>query len=154
MVPLKVTATPESFFELVSKRPRWGRRRQQEQQEPEDLQVYRDFYKKYLDVMGHACGGRRKRVADAALYRTHEIVTHMLAGRPDIVQGLLDRNMYLVIIGKDQGYCDLPENRNVPNKDYMNERVRGTGGHPTSFGEENLLSLPIDRYDDESIWCA
>jgi hypothetical protein len=29
--------------------------------------------------------------------------------------------------------------------------VRGTGGRPTSFGEENLLSLPIDRYDDESI---
>lgn len=34
---------------------------------------------------------------------------------------------------------------------YLNERVRGTGGHPTSFGEENLLSLPLDRYDDESI---
>jgi hypothetical protein len=29
--------------------------------------------------------------------------------------------------------------------------VRGTGGRPTSFGEENLLSLPLDRYDDESI---
>lgn len=29
--------------------------------------------------------------------------------------------------------------------------MRGTGGRPTSFGEENLLSLPIDRYDDESI---
>ena len=34
---------------------------------------------------------------------------------------------------------------------YQNERVRGTGGRPTSFGEENLLSLPVDRYDDESI---
>jgi hypothetical protein len=29
--------------------------------------------------------------------------------------------------------------------------VRGTGGKPTSFGEENVLCLPIDRYDDESI---
>ena len=29
--------------------------------------------------------------------------------------------------------------------------MRGTGGKPTSFGEENVLSLPLDRYDDESI---
>jgi hypothetical protein len=29
--------------------------------------------------------------------------------------------------------------------------VRGTGGKPTSFGEENLLNLLLDRYDDESI---
>ena len=45
----------------------------------------------------------------------------------------------------------MPEYRDRPNKDYLNERVRGTGGNPTSFGEENLLSLPLDRYDDESI---
>ena len=35
-----------------------------------------------------------------------------------------------------------------PNPTFQNERVRGTGGKPTSFGEENLLSLPLDRYDD------
>src|SRR5262249_47495821 len=35
---------------------------------------------------------------------------------------------------------------------YQNERVRGTGGlDVTSFGEENLLNLAGDRYDDESI---
>ena len=59
--------------------------------------------------------------------------------------------MYLIIIGKDQVYTDMPEYRNHPDPAYQNERVRGTGGRPTSFGEENLLSLPIDRYDDESI---
>ena len=75
----------------------------------------------------------------------------MLAGRPDILKAMLERGMYLVIIGKDQVYTDIPENRNARNPDYLNERVRGTGGLPTSFGEENLLSLPIDRYDDESI---
>jgi hypothetical protein len=75
----------------------------------------------------------------------------MLAGRPDVLEAMVDRGMYLVIIGKNQVYTDLPENRNARNPDYLNERVRGTGGLPTSFGEENLLSLPIDRYDDESI---
>ena len=59
--------------------------------------------------------------------------------------------MYLIIIGKDQVYTDMPEYRNHPDPVYQNERVRGTGGKPTSFGEENLLSLPLDRYDDESI---
>src|SRR5438046_8983101 len=59
--------------------------------------------------------------------------------------------MYLINIGKDQVYTDMPEYRNHPNPGYQNERVRGTGGKPTSFGEENLLSLPLDRYDDESI---
>ena len=90
-------------------------------------------------------------VADEALVRTCEIVSHMLAGRPDVVQQMIKDKMYLIIIGKDQLYADMPEYRNVPDKAYWNERVRGTGGRPTSFGEENLLSLPLDRYDDESI---
>ncbi len=59
--------------------------------------------------------------------------------------------MYLIVIGKDQVYTDMPEYRHHPNPAYQNERVRGTGGRPTSFGEENVLSLPLDRYDDESI---
>ena len=92
-----------------------------------------------------------KEVADDALHKTRSIVTHMLAGRPDIVQSMIDSEMYLIIIGKDQVYTDMPENRNAPNPEYLNERVRGTGGRPTSFGEENILGWPIDRYDDESI---
>ncbi len=46
---------------------------------------------------------------------------------------------------------DLPEYQNHPNPAFQNERVRGTGGRPLSFGEENVLSLPLDRYDDKSI---
>ncbi len=90
-------------------------------------------------------------VADLALQRTYEIVTHMLAGRPDIVEALVKNRMYLIVMGKDQVYTDMPEYRNHPNPTFQNERVRGTGGRPTSFGEENVLSLPLDRYDDESI---
>jgi hypothetical protein len=133
--PSPVTAPPESFFEKVRER---------------DRDAARTFYKKYMDVQGMPVVAAAE-VADLALQRTYEIVTHLLAGRPDILQALVERDMYLVIIGRDQVYTDLPENRNARNPDYLNERVRGTGGHPTSFGEENLLSLPIDRYDDESI---
>ena len=131
----QVTAPPESFFENV--------------REP-DRQAARQFYKKYMDVKGMPVVASAE-VANLALQRTYEIVTHMLAGRPDVLEAMVERGMYLVIIGKNQVYTDLPENRNARNPDYLNERVRGTGGFPTSFGEENLLSLPIDRYDDESI---
>jgi hypothetical protein len=133
--PLVVTAPPESFFEKVRER---------------DRDAARAFYRKYLDVDGVPVVAAAE-VSDVALQRTHEIVSHLLAGRPDILQAMVERGMYLTIIGKDQVYTDLPENRNARNPEYLNERVRGTGGFPTSFGEENLLSLAIDRYDDESI---
>src|SRR5580765_1235082 len=130
-----VTAPPESFFELVNER---------------DRDVARQFYKKYIDVKGMPVVAAGE-VADLALQRTYSIVTHLLAGRPDIVEAMVKSRMYLIIIGKDQVYTDMPEYRNHPNPAYQNERVRGTGGKPTSFGEENLLNLPLDRYDDESI---
>ena len=130
-----VTEPPDSFFELL---------------QPNDREVGQQFYKKFIDVKGMPVVAAAE-VADEALQRTYSIVTHMLAGRPDILRALLTNRMYLIIIGKDQVYTDMPEYRNHPNPEYQNERVRGTGGRPTSFGEENLLSLPIDRYDDESI---
>ncbi len=130
-----VTTPPESFFQLVRER---------------DRDAARQFYKKCLDVKGMPVAASGE-VADAALQRTYYLVTHLLAGRPDILEAMVTNRMYLIIIGKDQVYTDMPEYRNHPNPAYQNERVRGTGGKPTSFGEENLLSLPIDRYDDESI---
>jgi alpha-glucosidase len=133
--PKVISPPPESFFEMVRSR---------------DRDAAREFYKKYVDVNGMPVVAAGE-VDDRALVRTHEIVSHMLAGRPDIVDAMKENEMYLIIIGKDQLYTDMPEYRNSRNKEYLNERVRGTGGRPTSFGEENLLSLPLDRYDDESI---
>ena len=134
-VALQVTPPPESFFALVDE---------------DDREVARSFYKKYIDVGGLPVVAAGV-VADEALVRTHEIVSSMLAGRPDVLRAMSFKSMYLIIIGKDQVYTDMPEYRKNPNPEYVNERVRGTGGRPTRFGEENLLSLPLDRYDDESI---
>jgi alpha-glucosidase len=130
-----VSALPESFFQMIRER---------------DRDVARQFYKKYLDVKGMPVAASAE-VSDLALQRTYDLVTHLLAGRPDVLAAMIKNGMYLIIIGRDQVYTDMPEYRNHPNPAYQNERVRGTGGKPTSFGEENLLSMPIDRYDDESI---
>jgi alpha-glucosidase len=130
-----ITVPPDSFFTRVRER---------------DREAAHKFYQKYVDVQGMPAVASAE-VADAALHRTYDIVTHMLAGRPDVLAAMVTNGMYLIIIGKDQVYTDMPEYRNHPNPAYQNERVRGTGGKPTSFGEENLLCLPVDRYDDESI---
>src|SRR5262245_60801599 len=131
-----VTAPPESFFQQFRET---------------DREAARKFYKKYLDIKGMAVAAAAE-VADEALQRTHHIVSHMLAGRPDILEAMAQRRTRLIIIGKDQVYTDMPEYRRHPNPTYQNERVRGTGGlGVTSFGEEHLLNLPLDRYDDESI---
>jgi hypothetical protein len=131
-----VRQPPESFFAKVRERDRGLARR---------------FYRKYIDVKGMPVVAAAE-VADAALERTYSIVTHLLAGRPDILEAMVKNGTRLVIIGKDQVYTDIPEYRNSRNPEYLNERVRGTGGFDiTSFGEENLLNLAIDRYDDESI---
>jgi hypothetical protein len=131
-----VTAPPASFFEKVRDRDREAARR---------------FYAKYIDIKGLPAVAPAE-VADEALQRTHFLVTHLLAGRADVLEAMVKNGTRLIIIGKDQVYTDMPEYRNSRNPEYLNERVRGTGGFDvTSFGEENLLNLPIDRYDDESI---
>ena len=131
-----VSAPPAAFFDKVREA---------------DREVSRKFYKKYIDVKGMAVVASAE-VADEALQRTAYLVTHLLAGRPDILETMAKNGTRLIIIGKDQVYTDMPEYRNHPNPEYQNERVRGTGGlGVTSFGEENLLNLAIDRYDDESI---
>jgi hypothetical protein len=132
----RVTEPPVTFFERFK---------------ANDVEAARRFYKKHIDANGLSIAAAGV-VADEALERTYHIVTHMLAGRPDIFDAMRKARTRLIIIGKDQVYTDMPEYRNHPNPKYQNERVRGTGGlGVTSFGEENLLNLAIDRYDDESI---
>jgi hypothetical protein len=132
----QITPPPESFFAKLPQRYR---------------ERARNFYTKFLNINGLPVVASAE-VADEALRRTHDLVTHLLAGRPDVLEAMVRHGTRLIIIGKDQVYTDMPEYRDHPNPAYQNERVRGTGGFGvTSFGEENLLNLPLDRYDDESI---
>lgn len=134
--PPPVTAPPESFFAKIP--------------DP-DREAARQFYQKYLEIGGVPLAASGQ-VSDQALQRDYYIVTHLLAGRPDILHVMATNGTRLIIIGKDQQYTDMPEYRHARNPAYLNERVRGTGGLSlTSFGEENLLCLPEDRYDRESI---
>jgi alpha-glucosidase len=116
---------------------------------PESLNLD-PFYKKHLD-----CGGipivSSERVADAALVRAGELISRMLADRPDLRAAMIESGVRFVIIGANEETTDVPEYSHMEPKAYVNERSRGFGGVMTSCGEENVLCLPIDRYDDESI---
>ena len=72
-----VTTPPESFFELVNQR---------------DRDTARQFYKKCLDVKGMPVAASAE-VADVALERTYSIVTHLLAGRSDILEAMVKNRM-------------------------------------------------------------
>src|SRR2546426_178906 len=67
-----VTVPPDSVFEKVRER---------------DRDVARQFYKKYIDVGGLTAMASGE-VADDALQRTYYLVTHMLAGRPDVLEAM------------------------------------------------------------------
>src|SRR6266481_6294174 len=88
--PPPVRTPPSSFFLLVRER---------------DRDAARQFYKKYIDVKGMPVVASAE-VADLALQRTYDLVTHLLAGRPDVIQSMVSNGMYLIIIGKDQVYTD------------------------------------------------
>lgn len=121
------------------------------QVEAKNQAAVRAFYRKSLDIQGLPVLASGK-VADDALLRTFELVSHVLAGRLDVIRAMAEFGTRLLIIGKDEVYTDLPEYRDTPDPAFWNERVRGTGGDDvTSFGEENLLNLAGDRYDDMSV---
>lgn len=110
------------------------------------------YYKKMICAQGVpiTCSGK---VSDAALIRANELFNMLLAGRPDVVKDMVARRTRLLIIGANELVSDVPDYyiADPVRAAYQNERVRGYGGNTTSFGEENVLCLPIDRYDEESI---
>jgi hypothetical protein len=109
------------------------------------------FYKKYLDCDGIAVISS-ERVDDRAFYRVKELMDKMLENRPDVRMALVDDGVRYIIIAAEEQVTDIPDYANMKPKAFWNERSRGFGGRITSCGEENLLSLPTDRYEDESIF--
>jgi len=117
------------------------------------------YYAKYLDADGLYVVASQN-VADSALTKTAEIMRMMLAKRPDVRDYMVKKGCYTMILGRDEQVMDLPEyafmRTSQDSIDYWNRRARGFGGAPqgdftASFGEENVLALPTDRYVGESI---
>lgn len=132
------------------------------------------FYQKYTDAGGIAVAGSG-RVPDKALLAARDIVTHMLAGRPDLRQELVRKKWRIGVMARSEMTTDIPEHRNLQkppftsdkltpaekanyerisrmtDKEYWDKRARGLGGNPTTCAEENLLGYPGTRYYGENI---
>jgi hypothetical protein len=132
------------------------------------------FYAKAVSAKGIPVIGSA-RVPDAALVRAAEIVTAMLARRPDLRAEMVRLGVRVGVIAEGEGIADLPEHRHwtkpkrddrrltqcelkyfeaieaQSDRDYWNARSRGTGGRFTTVGAENLLAVPGSRYFGENI---
>lgn len=117
------------------------------------------FYQKYIETEGLYVTSSGK-VSDKALLKACDIISLMLAKRPDVKAHMVKKGCHVMIIGKDEETCDLPEFAHICNCEdsikYWNWRARGFGGAPedefsSSCGEENLLALPQDKYVGENI---
>ena len=117
------------------------------------------FYQKYIETEGLYVTSSGN-VIDEALLKACDIISLMLAKRPDVKAHMVKKGCHVMVIGKDEETCDLPEFAHICNCEdsikYWNWRARGFGGAPedefsSSCGEENLLALPQDKYVGENI---
>lgn len=117
------------------------------------------FYQKYIETEGLYVISSGK-VSDEALLKACDIISLMLAKRPDVKAHMVKKGCHVMVIDKDEETCDLPEFAHICNCEdsikYWNWRARGFGGAPedefsSSCGEENLLALPQDKYVGENI---
>ena len=113
------------------------------------------FYKQYV-MVGDLPVVSSENVAKAALAEAARLTEKMLAGRPDILKAIVQRNGRIMVVGVKEGITDLPEYGWLRPKAFWNIRSRGFGGGhgkvTTSCAEENLLCLPDDLYEEECIF--
>jgi hypothetical protein len=141
---------------------------------PPDSLKYDPFYRKYTTAVGLPIVGSAT-VSDAALLVARDIVTHMLARRPDVREAMIRQGFRVAIMAETESTTDLPEQRDwkkptiddprltdgeranyariaaMTDKEYWDRRARGMGGRLTSGAEENILGYPGTRYYGENI---
>ncbi|MDB5694716.1 MAG: glycoside hydrolase [Sphingomonas bacterium] len=133
------------------------------------------FYTQHLDAAGLPVIASPRTPAPA-LAAARDIVTDMLARRPDLARWLVASGYRVAVMAPDETTTDLPEQRGwvrpgpddprltrcerkhyatrigaMTDRQYWNARARGMSGPLTSAGAENLLALPGDRYRGENI---
>jgi len=136
------------------------------------------FYQRYADARGIPILSSEK-VPDAALLVARDIVLHMLAKRPELLDEMVKKNMRVGVMALSETTTDIPEHRDrkkpppgdprltegekrgyetgtgiasMTDKEYWDRRARGLGGNPTTCAEENLLGYPGTRYYGENIF--
>jgi hypothetical protein len=114
------------------------------------------FYGKYLDGNGIPVLASSA-VSDTALSVACVIVVRMLGLRDDVRARIMQQQMRVAVIGRNEVTTNIPEYANLytmfPGQDW--DRLRGVGATliipVSSVGEENLLCLADDVFRGEKI---
>ena len=111
-----------------------------------------DFYKKHVDYKGFSILGSSK-VSDEALLEARYLIDRMLCEREDILKAMIKRGCRFMVMAPTEMTTDVPEQRGLKKdpKTNWDTRARGLGGRLSSCGEENLLNLKGDHYNQENI---
>jgi hypothetical protein len=109
------------------------------------------FYTKMIDLNGFLIASSSD-VRDAALYQAALNVATMTEERPDLLQLLVDEQVILAVIGKDEVTRDIPQYADLDSEWDAFRGISATESRPTtSCAEENLLCLTEDVYHGENI---
>lgn len=113
------------------------------------LKTLDPFYKQHVSAGGLLIVASEK-VSPYALREVAYLVQRMLANRPDALQELIRKQMYVCVMACGEMQTDLPECRKMSL--WWAKRARGLGGRPVSCGEENQLDYKGDPYRGENIF--
>lgn len=117
------------------------------------LILQKPFYEKVSSAGGVIVKGS-KNIDEKSLAKASLVVQDMLSKRPDIKQNIIDKNVSIVIIAKNENYCDLPETQDLKNQSTFDGRsfcsICGAGANETrpitAVCEDNLLKTKDDPY--------
>lgn len=112
-----------------------------------------EFYKKLKDTEGLLVKGSRS-VEDISLVKASETIAKMISKRQDIKARLISNKADVVVIAKNENYCDIPEaqslreERTFDGRDFCSICGGGgvTGRPITTVCEDNLLKTEKDPY--------
>ena len=113
------------------------------------LKTLDPFYTQHVLVDGMPIVASEK-VSKYALHEAAHLVRKMLARRPDVLEELVEKKMYVCVMAYNEMTTDIPECRNMG--PWWDKRARGLGGRPVTCAEENLLSFRGDPYRGENIF--
>jgi alpha-glucosidase len=110
------------------------------------------FYKKHVDVDGLPILGSDK-VSDEAMREAYYIVYQMVQTNEEVWNALIWMKIRVAVMAPSEKTTDIPEHATLDPKCWNDKRGLGaTLFRPaSSCAEENLLNLPGDPYDGESI---
>ena len=111
-----------------------------------------EFYKKHVNYKGFSILGSSK-VSDKALLEARYLIDRMLCDREDILKAMIKHGCRFMVMAPTEMTTDVPEQRLLKKdpKTNWDTRARGLGGRLSSCGEENLLNLKGDHYNQENI---